>query len=148
MCRQRWDSVAALREIVVEQYGISEVVPGWEALLGLPYVGVRRVLALVNFLRDSGVELPWFTDWDAYIARSQVAALAGCRRAPAVVRALTADERMRARYLLQELSFHTHSLSTSITAAAADVTSETWAAQWQALKRPLDALTEDIRAGR
>lgn len=83
-----WTTVEALRDAVIE-YRIPEgpykgreyrtADRGWEALLELRNVGPCKILDLVNFLRDSGVELPWFADWDKNSVNWT--ALEGCRRA-------------------------------------------------------------------
>lgn len=52
---------------------------GWEALWELRQVGPWRILSLVNYLRDRGVELPWFASWDE--SSANWTALTGCRRA-------------------------------------------------------------------
>jgi hypothetical protein len=53
MAEQGWNSLDGLQAPVLGGYGT-----GWAALLELPHVGPRRVLDLVNFIRDHGVELP------------------------------------------------------------------------------------------
>ena len=82
LCRRKWNTVAALRQVFMDGYGIRLDLYDWEALLALSNVGPRRVLALVNFLRDSGVELSWFAEFDGDSANWTV--LAGCRRAAPV----------------------------------------------------------------
>ena len=83
-----WDTLEGLAEPVTE-YRIPDgpykgqefrtALRGWEALIDLQNVGPRRVLNLVNYLRDRQVELPWFAEWDRMSA--SWTALEGCRRA-------------------------------------------------------------------
>ena len=88
MAARGWDSLAGLRAPVIEhripdgpyagrEFRAAE--HGWQALYELYHVGPRRILALVNFVRDNGAELPWFGDWDA--SSANWTALEGCRRA-------------------------------------------------------------------
>jgi hypothetical protein len=88
MAAYGWTTADALRAPVIEyripdgphagkEYRAASC--GWEALWELRNVGPRRILDLVNFLRDRGVELPWFADWDERSANWT--ALEGCRRA-------------------------------------------------------------------
>jgi hypothetical protein len=77
--RRGWNSVAALQRPVLDGHHIRADLEGWEAFWELPNIGPRRILALVNFLRDNGVELPWMTDWDTRSANWT--ALEGRRRA-------------------------------------------------------------------
>jgi hypothetical protein len=83
-----WDTLEGLRAPVVEhripdgpykgqEFRAAE--HGWEALWTLHSVGPRRILNLVNFLRDRGVELPWFAGWDE--SSANWTDLDGCRRA-------------------------------------------------------------------
>jgi len=74
LARRGWASVAAL-ECLTDGWGAAP----WEVMLGMPNVGPRRVLALVNWLRDSGVELSWLAAWDEMSVN--LVALKGCRRA-------------------------------------------------------------------
>jgi hypothetical protein len=72
-----WNTVEGLRDPCMP--GTNET--GFRALWELHGVGARKILDLVNFLRDNGVELPWFAEWDAL--GDQDGYLEGCRRAPA-----------------------------------------------------------------
>jgi hypothetical protein len=77
--RQRgWTTVEALANPVIT-YSWRDDLAGWEAMLMLPSTGPRKLLRLVNFLRDNGVELPWFADWDK--SSADWASLKGCLRA-------------------------------------------------------------------
>lgn len=76
LARRGWDSVRALETISDEW---DQRLRPWEILLGLPNVGPRRVLSLVNWLRDGGAELSWFASWDT--GSANWTALEGCRRA-------------------------------------------------------------------
>jgi hypothetical protein len=52
---------------------------GWPDLFSLRNVGYRRILHLVNWVREQGTEMPWFADFDTASARW--AALEGQYRA-------------------------------------------------------------------
>jgi hypothetical protein len=69
-----WDSVEALRDPRYPGTNSRGFAAFWE----LQGVGARKILDLVNFLRDNRVELPWFAEWDAL--GDQNGYLAGCRR--------------------------------------------------------------------
>jgi hypothetical protein len=80
LVRKGWDSVPALADLRLPGQGDPRGdLHGWEALWELRNIGPRRILALVNFLRDSGVELSWMADFDARSAHWT--ALEGMRRA-------------------------------------------------------------------
>lgn len=81
MAAQAWNSLDGLQAPAILSAYRPDVF-GWEALLELRHVGPRRVLDLVNFIRDRGVELPWFADWD--LSSANWTALEGCRRADPV----------------------------------------------------------------
>jgi hypothetical protein len=72
-----WVTVEALRDPCMP--GTSAT--GYAALWELHGVGACKILDLVNFLRDNGVELPWFAEWDAL--GDQGGYLEGRRRAAA-----------------------------------------------------------------
>jgi hypothetical protein len=65
-------------------------------------------------------------------------------------RALSLNERIWARHLLQELYSHTQPVRKAMDPqeGVRIVTDVQWAEQWQALKRALDVFTEDVIAGR
>lgn len=64
-------------------------------------------------------------------------------------RLLTADERIQARHLLQVLMEHARSARNVIEpyTGIIRITDESWIGQWVALKRDLDAFTEQVRQG-
>lgn len=72
--RKGWASVKALEDLE-DDYGEEP----WQMLLDMPNVGPRRVLNLVNWLRENGVELSWMSSWDE--ASANWRALEGIRRA-------------------------------------------------------------------
>lgn len=88
MRERGWDTLEGMAAPVVEyripdgpykgeEYRAAE--HGWEALFTLKSVGPRRILNLVNYLRERGVELPWFAGWDE--SSADWTDLDGCRRA-------------------------------------------------------------------
>lgn len=79
LARKGWDSVTALASPWMHGHGIRGDLNGWEALWEIRNIGPRRILALVNFLRDNGVELPWMADF--YTRSACWADLEGMRRA-------------------------------------------------------------------
>lgn len=79
LVRKGWNSVAALQSPFISGHGLRADLEGWDVFWELPNVGPRRILALVNFLRDNGVELPWMGRWDEQSANWT--ALEGQRRA-------------------------------------------------------------------
>jgi len=67
-----------------------------------------------------------------------------------MARALTVDERIWARHLLQMLSEQCRSVRRAMDPQEGmpTITDEAWAAQWKALTQPLDTFTDDVLAGR
>ena len=65
-------------------------------------------------------------------------------------RLLSADERIQARHLLQVLMEHARTARNAIEpyTGILRITDEAWAGQWAALKRDLDAFTEQVRQGK
>lgn len=74
LARNDYD-VARLRGLGTDYCG-TEV---WHDLHDIPNIGPARLLNLVNFFREAGVELPWFADFDRFTAPWQ--ALSGRHRA-------------------------------------------------------------------
>jgi hypothetical protein len=69
--RAGWDTPMAL-----------ETLGSWYDLYDLPNIGPRRLLSLVNFIRENGGELPWFAQWDEDADRWELAG--DLHRVPAV----------------------------------------------------------------
>lgn len=64
-------------------------------------------------------------------------------------RPLTKAERIQARHLLQVLSEQARSVRNAVEpyTGKLNITDEVWAAQWEALKRDLDAFTKGVQEG-